>query len=168
MSNKTYSGSDASGSVEQASGSASSDAGATRVGSLFTFNSHQVVSRVGISWISTAQACQNVQNEIPPGTDLQSVVEDTKANWNDKVLSKITTTNTNQTSLTLLYTSLYFMHLIPTNQTGENPGWTSNEPYWEDIFTFWVGLPLAFIYLFFFPAIFSDFGARISFAARLL
>lgn len=67
-----------------------------------------------------------------------SVVEDTKAEWNSKVLSKITTTAGNQTSLSLLYTSLYFMHLIPTNQTGENPGWTSTEPYYQDIFTFWV------------------------------
>ncbi|KAJ9405916.1 CAZyme family GH92 [Paecilomyces variotii] len=137
VSNKTYSGTDASGSVEQASGSAFSSAGATRVGSLFTFSSPRVVSRVGISWISTAQACQNVQTEIPPGTDLQTVVDDTKADWNTKVLSKITTTNTNETSLTLLYTSLYFMHLIPTNQTGENPSWSSSEPYWEDIFTYW-------------------------------
>ena len=30
------------------------------------------------------------------------------------------------------------MHLIPTNQTGENPGWESSEPYYQDIFTFWV------------------------------
>lgn len=145
VSNKTYSGSDTSGSVEQASGSAFSNTTATRVGGVFTFNASKVVSRVGISWISTAQACQNVQNEIPAGTNLSTVVDDTKAEWNSKVLSKITTTSTNNTNLALLYTSLYFMHLIPTNQTGENPGWTSNEPYWQDIFTYWVGLPFSFL-----------------------
>jgi len=37
----------------------------------------------------------------------------------------------------LLYTSLYFMNLLPTNQTGENPGWNSAEPYYSDIFTLW-------------------------------
>lgn len=27
--------------------------------------------------------------------------------------------------------------MIPTNKTGENPGWKSTEPYYDDIFTFW-------------------------------
>lgn len=29
------------------------------------------------------------------------------------------------------------MNLLPTNQTGENPGWNSTEPYYSDIFTLW-------------------------------
>lgn len=135
---KVYVGTDESGSVEQPSKSANSSSGLTRVGGLFTFGRPEVISRVGISWISREKACSNVQEEIPRGTRFMSVVEDAKAEWNSKVLSKITTTATNQTSLSLLYTSLYFMHLIPTNQTGENPGWTSTEPYYQDIFTFWV------------------------------
>ncbi len=65
------------------------------------------------------------------------MVQDTKTAWNSQVLSKITTTSTNTTNLELLYTSLYFMNLLPTNQTGENPGWTSVEPYYSDIFTLW-------------------------------
>lgn len=97
-----------------------------------------MVSRVGISWLSTAQACQNVDDEIPQGTKFSHVVDDSKAAWNEQVFSKVSTSATNAESLELLYTSLYFMHLIPTNQTGENPGWTSDEPYWQDIFTFWV------------------------------
>ena len=32
---------------------------------------------------------------------------------------------------------LYGMHLLPTNKTGENPLWTSTEPYYDDIFTLW-------------------------------
>jgi Putative alpha-1,2-mannosidase len=79
-----------------------------------------------------------VNHEIPEDTSFESVVDGAVSDWNSKVLSKITTANTNDTSLSLLYTSLYFMHLIPTNQTGENPGWTSSEPYYQDIFTFWV------------------------------
>lgn len=103
-----------------------------------------VTSRVGISWISTQKACKHVQDEIPPGTAFTAVVDATKAEWNTTVLSKVTTTNTNNTSLELLYTSLYFMHFIPTNQTGENPSWTSSEPYYQDIFTYWVLLPFPF------------------------
>ena len=124
-------------STVQPSKNASSASGATYVGALFTFNTTIVNSRVGISWISKDQACQNVKSQIPKGTTFNSVVEDTKKIWNSEILSKITTTATNITSLELLYTSLYFMNLLPTNQTGENPGWKSSEPYWQDIFTFW-------------------------------
>lgn len=65
------------------------------------------------------------------------LVQSTKDVWNSQILSKVTTSATNSTSLELLYTSLYFMNLIQTNQTGENPGWSSTEPYYSDIFTFW-------------------------------
>ncbi|KAL1983366.1 hypothetical protein VTN96DRAFT_10425 [Rasamsonia emersonii] len=137
ISNKTYVGTDAAGSIVQRSGSASSTSPDVRIGGLFTFATTEVTSRVGISWISTAQACSNLKNEIPAGTPFSQVVNDTKAAWNEQVLSKITTTTTNTTNLELLYTSLYFMHLIPTNQTGENPSWNSPEPYYQDIFTLW-------------------------------
>lgn len=141
ISNKTYLATDADGSIAQPSGTATSNSSDVRVGSLFTFNSsanNVVASRVGISWLSTSQACTNLHNEIPADTPFSQVINDTKAIWNEEVLSKITTSATNETTLELLYTSLYYMHLIPTNQTGENPGWTSAEPYYQDIFTFWV------------------------------
>ncbi|KAE8442713.1 hypothetical protein EG329_002904 [Mollisiaceae sp. DMI_Dod_QoI] len=133
----TVTGTVAGGSVVQQSGSANSSSWATAVGGLYTFNSSVVSSRVGISWISNAQACQNLESEIPAGTEFSSVVEGTKTAWNNQILSKITTTTSNASNLELLYTSLYFMNLLPTNQTGENPGWTSSEPYYSDIFTFW-------------------------------
>ncbi|QGA17823.1 hypothetical protein EYB26_005499 [Talaromyces marneffei] len=137
ISNTTYLATDADGSIAQASGTAISNSSSVRVGSLFTFNASTVTSRVGISWLSTSQACTNLQNEIPADIPFGQVVNDTKSIWNKQVLSKITTSATNSTTLELLYTSLYYMHLIPTNQTGENPGWTSDEPYYQDIFTFW-------------------------------
>ncbi|KAL4912390.1 glycosyl hydrolase family 92-domain-containing protein [Aspergillus aurantiobrunneus] len=136
-SSRAYTGTDEDGSVQQDSGSASSSTSSTRVGGVFSFGDTEVVSRVGISWISSSQACRNVQSEIPAETSFQSVVDDAQSEWESTVFSKVTTTSTNETSLTLLYSSLYFMHLIPTNQTGENPGWDSNEPYYQDIFTFW-------------------------------
>ncbi|KAJ5246726.1 hypothetical protein N7468_001709 [Penicillium chermesinum] len=117
-SNKTYTATGSSKSTEDPSGAASASSGSTRVGAVFAFSESTVVSRVA-------------------KTSFSSVVSDAVSEWNTKVLSKITTDNTNATSLSLLYSSLYFMHLIPTNQTGENPGWSSSEPYYQDIFTFW-------------------------------
>ena len=109
----------------QSSGSATSNSSDVYVGGLYKFNTSVVSSRVGISWISNDQACQNLENEIPQGTGFSTVVQNTKRAWNTQVLSKITTTSMNATNLGLLYTSLYFMNLLPTNQTGENPGWVS-------------------------------------------
>ncbi|TGO79713.1 hypothetical protein BELL_0025g00270 [Botrytis elliptica] len=125
------------GSVIQPRKSATSADLNTAVGGLYTFNTTAVASRVGISWISKEKACQNVNDEIPNDSTFSNVVSDTKSVWNDEVLSRITTTSTNATNLGLLYTSMYFMSLLPTNQTGENPGWTSTEPYYQDIFTLW-------------------------------
>ncbi|PSR78157.1 glycoside hydrolase family 92 protein [Coniella lustricola] len=113
----------------------------SRLGVVYTFDNDEtttvVTSRVGVSFISTAQACANVDSQIPVGTTLESLTAATKDAWNDQVLSKITTTDTNATNLELLYTSLYHMNIIPTNKTGENPLWESSEPYYDDIFTLW-------------------------------
>lgn len=109
----------------------------SRLGALFVFNTTTVTSRVGVSFISTAQACQNLDAQIPAGTTREELTSQTKEAWNTQVLSKITTTDTNTTNKALLYTSLYQMNIIPTNKTGENPLWTSTEPYYDDIFTLW-------------------------------
>ncbi|KAK7743180.1 hypothetical protein SLS53_004265 [Cytospora paraplurivora] len=113
----------------------------TRVGAVFYFKDDAksvVTSRVGVSFTSTEQACNNVNSQIPAGTPLETVTKATQDAWNTQVLSKITTTDKRSTrNLQLLYSSLYHMHLLPTNKTGENPLWNSNEPYYDDIFTFW-------------------------------
>ncbi|KAA8576188.1 hypothetical protein MFRU_009g01220 [Monilinia fructicola] len=136
-SSNVYTNSAAGGSVIEPNNSATAANSNTVIGGLYTFNTTAIASRVGISWISKEKACQNVNNEIPDDTTFSTVVSNTKSIWNDEVLSRITTTSTNATNLGLLYTSMYFMSLLPTNQTGENPGWTSTEPYYQDIFTLW-------------------------------
>ncbi|OLN97651.1 putative secreted glycosidase-like protein 1 [Colletotrichum chlorophyti] len=108
-----------------------------RLGAVFTFDNSTVVSRVGVSFISTEQACSNVNAEIPADRSLFSVRDATREAWNKEVLSKVTTTETNTKKLKQLYTALYFMNLLPTNKTGENPNWESSEPYYDDVFTFW-------------------------------
>jgi len=108
-----------------------------RLGAIFTFTDAVVQSRVGVSFISAEQACQSVDDQIPQGTSVATLRNETRDVWNLEVFSKITTTDTNTTNLQLLYSSLYHMFLIPTNKTGENPLWTSSEPYYDDIFTLW-------------------------------
>ncbi|KAI9709631.1 MAG: hypothetical protein M1828_002392 [Chrysothrix sp. TS-e1954] len=117
--------------------SSSSRLGTDRVGGIFSFNDTSVTSRVGVSFISTSKACSFVKDEVPSGSSLESLTARSKSAWNTAVLSKIKTTATNASDLTQLYSNLYAMFLIPSNRTGENPVWTSTEPYYDDIFTFW-------------------------------
>ncbi|RDL38838.1 uncharacterized protein BP5553_03178 [Venustampulla echinocandica] len=112
-------------------------ASTARIGAVFSFNTVSVTSRVGISFISGIQACHNVNTQMPAGTTLSSLTTNAKKVWNEDVLSKVTTTETNLGNLQMLYSSMYFMHLIPSNRTGENPLWKSTEPYYDDTFTTW-------------------------------
>ncbi|KAL9106849.1 MAG: hypothetical protein Q9227_008182 [Pyrenula ochraceoflavens] len=142
---KTFAGSDTSyqypgGSKVSAARTSDGSSQSIRVGAVFSFpgsNGGRITSRVGVSFISTAQACSNVNREIPKSASFQSVVDGTKEIWNTNVLSKVTSSTTDETSLQLLYTMLYGMHLLPSNKTHENPLWESSEPYYDDIFTLW-------------------------------
>lgn len=135
---KTFLGTSATGTTLDEYGDSTSQSSESRLGAVFTFDSTSVTSRVGVSFISSEQACSSVQSEIPAGTELATLEKNVKEVWNDEVLSKITTTDTsNTTNLQLLYSSLYHLLLVPTNKTGENPLWESKEPYYDDIFTFW-------------------------------
>ena len=96
-----------------------------------------VESRIGISWISTEKACGYISSEIPETTSFDSQVEAVKTAWEDEVFAKATIATNEQSVLESFYTSLYGMFLIPSDRSGENPGWDSDEPYYDDIFTLW-------------------------------
>jgi predicted alpha-1,2-mannosidase len=118
-------------------GNSTSTSGIDRQGGVFTFNDTSVSSRVGISFISTSQACSNVENQIPAGTGIKSLVSRAQDRWATEVFSKVSTTETNDTILTQLYSYLYGMHLIPSNRTSENSLWNSTKPSYDDFFTLW-------------------------------
>lgn len=114
-----------------------------RVGAVFTWNgtdnSPEVKSRVGISFMSVDKACA-YKNEELSSWDIGTTAQAARDEWNRDVFSKIrvdTTERANRTRLALLYSSLYFMHLIPSERVGENPLWESDEPYWDDFYTMW-------------------------------
>lgn len=108
-----------------------------RIGAVFSWQTDaaQIIrSRVGISFISTNDSCQKYQTEIPTYS-LNDTVDAAVKEWNADVFSTIqvaTDDTANTTYLRLLYSSLYFMHLMPSERTGQNPLWKSDEPYWDD------------------------------------
>ncbi|CAG8024975.1 unnamed protein product [Penicillium salamii] len=113
-----------------------------RIGLLFSWNSgpaSHIVSRVGISTISVDRAHSYIREEIPSWT-LNDTVTSAVKEWNEDVFNKIQVpldSSSNMTHVRLLYSSLYFMHLMPSDRTGENPLWDSGEPYWDDFYTMW-------------------------------
>lgn len=114
-----------------------------RVGAIFTWsnnspNTTSIRSKIGISFISVDKACAFKDDEIP-SWNLNDTVALAVQEWNRDVFSKIrvpTDPTQNRTNLVLLYSSLYFMHLMPSDRSGENPLWTS-EDSWDDFYTFW-------------------------------
>lgn len=113
-----------------------------RIGALFSWSnssSSTVRSRVGVSFISVEKACKFKDDEIKSWS-LNDTINSAVEEWNRDVFSKIqvpTDSSRNHTELVLLYSSLYFMHLMPSDRAGENPLWDSNEPSYDDIYTAW-------------------------------
>ncbi|RMZ72345.1 glycosyl hydrolase [Pyrenophora seminiperda CCB06] len=102
-------------------------------------------SKVGISYISAAQACSHVTIELPDGKSFENVVDQGRQEWEDKILSTIRiggdgdVTSNNATLKRMLYSALYQTGLMPTDKTGECPLWESNnsKPYYDDHYTLW-------------------------------
>lgn len=111
-----------------------------RVGAVLSWNdgpAAQITSRVGISSLSTDRARSYIQKEIP-SWNLQDTVASSVQEWNEDVFNKVQVPldgSANMTHVRLLYSSLYFIHLMPSDRTGENPLWESEEPFWDDFYT---------------------------------
>lgn len=112
-----------------------------RVGAIFSWSnatSRSLRSRVGISFISVEKACAFKKSEIV-SWNLNDTVKAAVQEWNEDVFSKVQVpvdSSQNRTNLVLLYSSLYFMHLMPSDRSDENPLWQSSDS-WDDFYTLW-------------------------------
>ena len=95
-----------------------------------------VQAKVGISFVSTEQARQNVQSEVPDW-NFAATRNTTIAAW-DKQLAVLTMgAATPETQRRMLTTAMYHTMMMPVDRTGENPGWKSGEPYYDDYYAIW-------------------------------
>jgi predicted alpha-1,2-mannosidase len=102
----------------------------------FTTKANQAIqAKVGISFICAEQAKQNVQQEIP-AWNFAAVHSAATALWNQE-LSKLNLSGESDSQRRQLYTAMYHIMLMPTDRTGENPGWKSAEPYYDDYYCIW-------------------------------
>ena len=121
-----------------ASGKEVSVDGDRPIGATFNFRTHagQVVqAKVALSFISTEKARQNVQREAP-AWNFDVVRKASVENWN-QALSKIRLRGETESKRIQFYTAMYHTMLMPSDRTGENPGWHSTEPYYDDYYTIW-------------------------------
>ena len=103
----------------------------------FAQGSSEVLARMGVSFINSAQACSNAENVIP-GYDFDTVQTAAVAAWRAK-LSPIVVSRTgvDPSFLTNFYSGIYRALVNPQNYTGENPIWQSSEPYFDSFYCLW-------------------------------
>ncbi|KAL5497692.1 hypothetical protein ACEPAH_2623 [Sanghuangporus vaninii] len=116
----------------------------SELGALLTFppnpspnSTTTILVRVGVSFISSDQACANAESEIPD-FDFDGTVTASQAQWRD-ILNRVqvNTTGVDDDTVELLYSSLYRTHISPADYTDENPKWNSTEPYYDSLYCNW-------------------------------
>jgi predicted alpha-1,2-mannosidase len=110
----------------------------SQIGASFDFatRANQVIqAKVGISFISSKQAKENVQKEVPDW-NFAAVHRVAVSLWNAE-LAKLSLVGATESQRRQLYTAMYHIMLMPTDRTGENPGWISSEPYYDDYYCIW-------------------------------
>lgn len=97
----------------------------------------QILVRVGLSFISTAKACQNAETEVPDfGFDkLLKAAEDA---WREKLsVVEIDATGVSDELQTVFWSGTYRAMISPQDYTGENSLWESSEPYYDSYYCIW-------------------------------
>jgi len=98
-----------------------------------------ITARMGISFISTAQACQNAEDEIPgPDFDFDGLVNSAQDTWRKQLAPiSIESGGVENDFLVSFWSAVYRTMISPQDYTGENPHWTSDEPYFDSFYCIW-------------------------------
>jgi predicted alpha-1,2-mannosidase len=91
--------------------------------------------RVGLSFVSPAQARRNIDEETN-NASFEGIRGRAETLWRD-VLAKIEVTGGSPAQRRLFHSSLYRSHYMPHELTGENVWWKSDEPHYEDFYCLW-------------------------------
>ncbi|KAM3078033.1 hypothetical protein ACMFMG_002668 [Clarireedia jacksonii] len=103
----------------------------------FQPSDNPILARVGVSYISSDQACDNAEKEIPDFDfdDVQTAAEDA---WRNKISPiKVSRNGIEPSFLTNFYSGIYRTMVNPQDYTGENPLWESDEPYFDSFYCIW-------------------------------
>jgi predicted alpha-1,2-mannosidase len=106
-------------------------------GAYLTFapGSKPVMVKIGISFVSIAQAKQNAMSEIA-GFNFNATRKAVIAAW-EKELATVRIEGGTPDERQQFTTNLYHTMLMPVDRTGENPLWHSTVPYYGDFYCIW-------------------------------
>ncbi|KAH6617833.1 glycoside hydrolase family 92 protein [Chaetomium sp. MPI-SDFR-AT-0129] len=97
----------------------------------------QLLARVGVSFMSTDQACENAEREIGDW-NFDRVESDARKAWREKLGAiEVDATGVSEEMQTTFWSGLYRTLLSPQDYTGENPLWNSTEPYYDSFYCIW-------------------------------
>ncbi|KAL9618648.1 MAG: hypothetical protein Q9160_006689 [Pyrenula sp. 1 TL-2023] len=119
------------------------NSGGTLPGGAFVrFNSlaqNTILARVGVSYISSEQACASALNEIPD-FDFTRVQTEAENAWRTKINPvQVSTTGVDNSTLTNFFSGIYRTMINPQNYTGENPLWETSvdNQYFDSFYCLW-------------------------------
>ncbi|KAI1841437.1 hypothetical protein JX266_012366 [Neoarthrinium moseri] len=98
-----------------------------------------LTARVGISFISSDQACTRAAEEIPePASDFDRLVTQVGEEWRAKLSPiSINPGGASDDLQTSFWSGIYRSMISPQNYTGENPKWDSGIPYFDSYYCIW-------------------------------
>lgn len=100
-------------------------------------NDSQILARVGVSFISVAQACRNAETEIPD-FDFEGVYTAAQQAWMDTLgVIEVKPGGVNESLQTVFWSGVYRASISPQDYTNENPLWNSTEPYYDSYYCIW-------------------------------
>lgn len=98
---------------------------------------NQILARVGMSFVSEAQACTNAEREVPI-SDFGGIANSAAAAWNEK-FSVVTLNDggVDEVFLRAFWSGIYRSMISPQDYTNENPFWNDGEPYYDSYYCIW-------------------------------
>ncbi|KAL5356970.1 glycosyl hydrolase family 92-domain-containing protein [Aspergillus floccosus] len=96
-----------------------------------------IQARMGLSFISSEQACRNAETEIPDFNfnATRSAAVDL---WRKKFAPiRVSRQGVDRSFLVNFYSGVYRTMINPQDYTGENPLWKSTEPYFDSFYCLW-------------------------------
>lgn len=100
----------------------------------FKSGAEPILVRTATSFISAARACEHAIKEVPD-FDFSAVSEAATRAWRTKMSPiRVSTHGVNFSMLTNFYSGIYRTMINPQNYTGENPLWSSSEPYFDSFY----------------------------------
>jgi putative alpha-1,2-mannosidase len=89
---------------------------------------------MGLSFISSEQACRNAETEIPH-FDFNATRSAAVDIWRKKFAPiRVSRQGVDRSFLVNFYSGVYRTMINPQDYTGENPLWKSSEPYFDSFY----------------------------------